>query len=172
MRRVAVVGVPGAGKSTLARAVGARCSLPVIHLDAYYFNPGWRPKSDDEWQPIYDELVAREAWVMDGAFAMDKALQRADTVVVLDLPRWRGLVGAITRNLRQRRNPPPDFASGCREGFDKQFFHLLRLIWRYDTDARADLEAALSQLRADQAVVRLRTRRAAEEFIHALPPDR
>ena len=79
MRRVAIVGVPGAGKSTLARAIGQRRSLPVIHLDAHYFNPGWTPKGEDEWLPVYDDLVSRDEWVMDGAFAMDKALDRADT---------------------------------------------------------------------------------------------
>jgi len=54
------VGVPGAGKSTLARAIGQRCSIPVIHLDAHFFAPGWTPKPDDERRATYEELVARE----------------------------------------------------------------------------------------------------------------
>lgn len=47
----------------------------------------------------YNGLVSGEVWVMDGAFVMEGAIARADTVVVVDLPRWRGLLGAIRRNL-------------------------------------------------------------------------
>lgn len=168
MHRVAIVGVPGAGKSTLARAIGRRCSLPVIHLDAHYFDPGWQPKPDETWRTTYEELVARERWVMDGAFAMDKALSRADTIVVLELPRWRGLLGATKRNLRQRRDPPEDFAPGCREAFDRQFFQLLRVIWRYDADGRGELEAVLRSRRGDQRIVRLKSRREVARYLASL----
>jgi adenylate kinase family enzyme len=168
MQRVAVVGVPGSGKSTLARAIGRRCSIPVVHLDAYFFEPGWRPKPEDVWDATYDVLVARERWVMDGAFAMDKALDLADTIVVLDLPRWRGLLGATKRNIRQRRRPPEDFAPGCREAFDRQFLHLLRFIWRYEKDGRDELEAALQGRRADQQIIRLKSRREVTRYLASL----
>ena len=168
MQRVAVVGVPGSGKSTLARTIGQRCALPVIHLDAHFFDPGWKPKPDEEWRAIYEALIGGEAWVMDGAFAMAEALDRAETIIVLDLSRWRGLVGAVKRNLQQRRRPPDDFAPGCRERFDKQFFQLLRFIWRYDDDGRSELETALDRRRPDQQIVRLKSRREVASYLASL----
>lgn len=36
MKRVAIIGSGGAGKSTLARQVGDATGLPVIHLDREY----------------------------------------------------------------------------------------------------------------------------------------
>jgi adenylate kinase family enzyme len=172
MRRVAVVGVPGAGKSTLARAIGRRCSLPVTHLDAHFFDPGWKPKPDDEWRATYAELVGRDEWVMDGAFAMEAALDRDDTIVVLDLRRWRGLLGAVKRNVRQRRTPPEDFAPGCYERFDRDFFRLLRSIWRYDRDGRTELEQALAQSRPGRTVIRLTSRREVRTFLRSLDARR
>jgi adenylate kinase family enzyme len=168
MRRVAVVGIPGGGKSTLARAIGEARSLPAIHLDAFFFEPGWQPKPDEQWRVIYDGLVARQEWVIDGAFATEAAIEHADTVVVLDLPRWRGLLGAIRRNLQHRHTPPPDFAPGCRERFDKQFLRLLRFIWRYDRTGRVELEESLRRLRPDQQLVRLRSRREVNAFVQSL----
>ena len=53
MRRALVIGSGGAGKSTLARELGARAGLPVVHLDRLYWRPGWtktpmaRPEVDD-----------------------------------------------------------------------------------------------------------------------------
>ena len=99
MRRVAIVGTPGAGKSTLARKLGARAGLPVIHLDQHHFLPGWQRKSDEEWDRIAAELLAGERWVMDGAFAMEEAVARADTIVFLDFSRARGYLGSVRRLL-------------------------------------------------------------------------
>jgi adenylate kinase family enzyme len=144
----------------------------VVHLDAHFFDPGWKPKPEEEWRATYEALIGGEAWVMDGAFAMGEALDRADTIIVLDLPRWRGLTGAVKRNLQQRREPPQDFAPGCRERFDKQFFQLLRFIWRYDDDGRSELDAALAERRPDQQIVRLRSRREAAGYLASLKGDR
>ncbi len=41
MRRILLIGSGGAGKSTLASQMGERLGLPVIHLDAVYWQPGW-----------------------------------------------------------------------------------------------------------------------------------
>ena len=41
MKRIAIIGPGGAGKSTLAHQIGAKLGLPVIHLDAHYWHEGW-----------------------------------------------------------------------------------------------------------------------------------
>jgi adenylate kinase family enzyme len=41
MQRVLVIGSGGAGKSTFARRLAQWASLPLIHLDAIYWHPGW-----------------------------------------------------------------------------------------------------------------------------------
>jgi len=40
MRRVAIVGSAGAGKSALARQLGAILGVEVVHLDALFWKPG------------------------------------------------------------------------------------------------------------------------------------
>ena len=52
MRRIAVLGCGGAGKTTLANALGTALGLPVIHSD--FYRPGW--------EQAHPELVAR--WIV------------------------------------------------------------------------------------------------------------
>ena len=40
MERVMIIGCGGAGKSTLARKLGEKTGLPVVHLDQIYWEPG------------------------------------------------------------------------------------------------------------------------------------
>jgi hypothetical protein len=50
MRRLLVVGCPGAGKSTFSRRLGERLSLPVIHLDLHFWHAGWQPPEPTQWR--------------------------------------------------------------------------------------------------------------------------
>ncbi|MGL4882562.1 MAG: hypothetical protein ACRC8K_16095 [Waterburya sp.] len=47
-KRIAIIGCCGAGKSTLAKSLGEKLNLPVIHLDTYYWQPGWQETEQNE----------------------------------------------------------------------------------------------------------------------------
>lgn len=167
MRRVAIVGTPGSGKSTLARELGGRAGLPVIHLDQHAFLPGWQWKSDEQWNAITEELLAGESWVMDGAFAMEKAVARADTIVFLDFSRARGYLGSVKRlALAYLGRPAPDFASGCEDKLDRDFWRLLKTIHRYPRVQRPEIAADLERRReAGTRVLVARTRREVDALL-------
>lgn len=60
MRRVMVVGQPGSGQSTLARALSAHGDLPVVHLDRLHWAPcrAVRLASDRPAAAVLDALAS------------------------------------------------------------------------------------------------------------------
>jgi hypothetical protein len=83
LRRVAIVGCGGSGKSTVARELGRRTGLPVVHLDPLFWSSDWQPCPPEEWEAIQRRLVAEEGWIIDGNYGgtMELRLAAADTVV-------------------------------------------------------------------------------------------
>ncbi len=70
MQRILIIGCSGAGKSTFARHLHR--FLPqheLIHLDRYYWRPGWIETPADEWEIIVNDLISKEQWIMDGGYA-------------------------------------------------------------------------------------------------------
>lgn len=169
MRKVLVIGSSGAGKSVFAARLAKRTGLPLIHLDALYWKPGWIQTPKDEWLRTVDGLLARDAWVMDGNYAgtLDRRLSVCDTAIFLDLPRTVCLWRAIKRRIIHHRRSRPDMAPGNDERLTWEF---VRWIWEYPRTRRPGVLARLAALRADQRVVILRSDAEAERFLHTLPP--
>jgi adenylate kinase family enzyme len=130
MRRVLVIGPPGSGKTTFALALGARTGLPVVHLDAEYWKPGWEMPDSASWRTRVGELVERDAWIMDGNYdrSLDLCLRRADTLFRFDTGRLRCLRRVLWRVARGYGTVRPDMAAGCPERIDLDF---LRYIWHF-----------------------------------------
>jgi adenylate kinase family enzyme len=110
-RRIVVTGLAGSGKSTLSIALAAATGLPLVHLDLWYWQPGWTAPSDDHWRAAQRTALAGDAWIADGNYSdtLDLRLALADTVVALDLPWWRCSARALRRGFRMPGELPP----GC-----------------------------------------------------------
>jgi adenylate kinase family enzyme len=91
MKRVAVFGNAGGGKSTLARRLADLAGLPLHVVDMMQFTAGGVEVPEDEFLQAHAELLRREEWIIDGFGGAALAWQRfaaADTLVYVDLPLW------------------------------------------------------------------------------------
>lgn len=165
MRRVLVLGSPGAGKSTFARALAARTGLPLIHLDAHYHLPGWQEPDPGEWDARLDGLIAGESWIIDGNFgsSLDRRLARADTAILLDYPTLVCLSRLFRRIATLHGTVRPDAPPGCPERFDPAFFYYVARFRRRKTPAVKRRLAAFAG-----TVHRFEQPRAAQDFLDAL----
>lgn len=90
-RRILLYGVTGSGKTTLARQVAEATGLPMVSVDDEVgWLPGWVERPEKDQRRLAQDIVPREAWVMDTAYGKwrDVVLPRAELVVGLDYPRW------------------------------------------------------------------------------------
>lgn len=68
MKRVAVVGSGGSGKSHVAGELGRILAAPVTHLDAVYYDDEWNPLPQEKFEAVQRELVAEPRWIIDGNY--------------------------------------------------------------------------------------------------------
>ena len=130
MRRVMIIGSCGAGKSTLARNLGNQLSLPVIHLDTYYWQSGWQESDREQWLEKQQELITGDRWIIDGNYGatIDTRLAAADTIIWLNFNRYLCLGRVIKRSIQYYGKVRPDMAPGCPERLNWEF---LRYVWNF-----------------------------------------
>jgi adenylate kinase family enzyme len=105
MKRVAILGRGGAGKSALAQRLSYALDLPVIELDSIFWQHDLGPTAD--WPEIERKLIERDHWIIDGDLGpydtgLEQRLRAADTIVVLDFPLWRCVWQALRRSRETR----------------------------------------------------------------------
>lgn len=168
MRRVLVIGSGGAGKSTVAAQISDRLGLQIIHLDAFYWRPGWVETPKEEWEHVVGQLLQREAWVMDGNYGgtLDLRLAAADTVIFLDLPRLLCLWRVVKRWAQFHGGSRPDVARGCPERLTVEF---VRWIWTYPQERRPRILDKLQAVEQEKQIVLLHSTAAVRRFVRNLP---
>jgi adenylate kinase family enzyme len=89
MKRVAVFGNAGGGKSTLAKRLAELTRLPLYPIDMMQFRAGGDAVSHDGYLKVHADLLRREEWIIDGFGCVSSAWERfsaADTLIYVDLP--------------------------------------------------------------------------------------
>jgi adenylate kinase family enzyme len=167
MKRIAVVGCSGAGKSTFSRLLGARLGLPVVHLDVLFWRPGWVESDAESFRERVGVALGGEEWITDGNFTAvaDLTLARCDTIIWLEQPMLKCLWRAARRAVRERGLVRADMAAGCAEKID---LALWGYIWTWRGAPRRRLEAAIATHGAAAGLIKLEGDRAATEFLASL----
>jgi adenylate kinase family enzyme len=171
MQRVVIIGSPGAGKSTFSQYLGRLLNLPIIHLDAHFWRPGWVEPLRKDWAAQQLDLIQQPAWIMDGYYGgtIDIRFGAADTIIFIDLPRIVCVWRVLKRRVLYHRSRRPDIAAGCSEQLDWPF---IQWIWRYPSAKRPGILRKLAVLQARKQIVHLDSSKAVKKFLLQLAESR
>ena len=166
MERILIIGCGGAGKSTLARQLGEKLNLPVVHLDKLFWHPGWVESTKEEIDEKILLELEKERWIIDGNYTrtLPQRLQHCDTVIYLDFSRFACLLGIAKRILTTYGTVRPDMAEDCPERFDLDF---LKWVWNFNKKHRENNYRLLNEAEGKETIV-LKNRRAVKQFLKQL----
>ena len=166
MERIIIIGCGGAGKSTLARQLGEKLDLPVVHLDTLFWKPGWIEETPEEFDRKLAIELEKPKWIMDGNFnrTMPQRVSKCDTIIYLDFSRFACLWGVIKRVLTTYGTVRADMGQGCPERID---FEFLKWVWNYNRDKRERNYRLLNEATHAETIV-LKNRRMVKRFLMEL----
>ena len=160
MQRIAIIGNAGGGKSVLARDLGMRLDLPVYEVDQVQWRPGWVSTPLEEIAAVYQKWLAEPSWIIDGWGdwnALRERFDRADTIVMVDLPIWLHYWWASKRQvlscLGKSGSWPPQ---GCSAW--PVTWRLFKLMWHIHRKMRPQLLELIEEYRDQTRVVHLQSR--------------
>ena len=164
MKKVAIIGCGGSGKSHVSRQLGDVLKAPVTHLDSVYYDDEWNPLPPEKFEQVQRELVAAPSWVIDGNYnsTLPIRLAACDTAVFLDLPTWQCLWGIISRQARH--------GGGQKEGgvYNRLTWDFVKYVAGYRRTMRPKVLAQFDAHAGDAQVVRLISRRHVRRWLETV----
>lgn len=168
-RRINILGNTGSSKSTLARIVGERLQIPVVHLDRLFWEPGWQEADTGVFRQRVAGAVSGDAWVCEGNYAattFDLRVPQADVNIWLETPRLVCAVRVLLRSAGLTRRP--DRPAGCAEGMIANTMGLVRDVWRFDAIQRGRVESELGRWSKAGTILRFSGRNQIGTFVNRL----
>lgn len=163
MKRILVIGCPGAGKSTFARALRDRTGLPLWYLDQIWHRPDRATVSRAEFDARLTGLLRGDSWIIDGNYlrTLELRLRAADTVFLLDYPTGVCLEGARARIGTKREDLP-----WVEEEFDPEF---RQWIEDFSRDQLPEIRRLLEQYGEGREVHVFHSRAEADDWLRTFP---
>ena len=167
MERIIIIGCGSSGKSTLARQLGEKLNLPVIHLDQIWWAPGnWQHLEREEFDRRLMQELEKPRWIMDGNFnrTIEARLEQCDTVIYLDMNRLVCLKSWLGRVIQNWGHARPDMAEGCKEWIDLEF---AAWIWNFNKNNQKRYYELLAQQKEKKVLI-FKNRRQVAKFLESL----
>jgi adenylate kinase family enzyme len=172
MRRVAVFGNAGGGKSTLARQLAAITGLPLEVIDQLQFRAGGAKVPDEEYLQAHTALLANDEWIVDGFGCLKSVWERleaADTLIHVDLPLAVHALWVTKRLIKGLFVAPqgwPENSPIMRSSISSY-----RVLWPCHSRLTPKYRSYVSEAAQQKRVFHLRSRRELKQFLEEIKKE-
>ena len=166
MKKIIVIGISGAGKSTFATKLSELLDVPLIHLDQLFWQPGWVAVDKAIFLNKVADVMKTEQWIIDGNFtnSLEMRLEKADTVFYFDFPAAICLWNTFKRIIRYRKQSRKDMTEGCAERLNLEF---IRHILTFRRDKAPSIEKLLTETSGKQ-IFRFKNYNEVDDYLKTL----
>jgi len=159
IKKVAVIGNAGGGKTAMSRHLADLYSLPVVHVDSIQFVSGMKIRPHKESIAILLDYEEQEKWIIDGYGPLDiivKRFAKADKIVFIDFPLWRHYWWCTKRQIQNLWSKRAELPEGCDERSWEHTVKLYKTLWRVHKQMRPELIRILNREHLRNKVVIVR----------------
>lgn len=159
--KFAVLGYAGSGKTYLSDYISKKKNIPVLHLDDIKWDKEWKSIDDSVVLPKVADFMVKEDWIIDGYYTylmIDERLQKADKIVLLQLPRMTCFCRAVKRT-----------KSRTQDGYanDMNWWFVKFTLFGCRNKERRNYYAEIAEKYKDKTVI-LKTKRQVEDFMRGI----
>jgi adenylate kinase family enzyme len=169
VKRVAVFGNAGGGKSTLARKLAELTGLPLYPLDMIQYRAGGGEVPHEEYVKAHARILQSDTWIIDGFGSVKSAWERfaaADTLVYVDLPLTTHFRWVTKRLLRGLFVTPEGWPQGSP--MIRSTIGSYRVLWLCHRHLTPRYRAFVSEARREKRVHHLRSAAEMSAFLNAV----
>lgn len=162
MKKVMVIGSPGAGKSYFSKRLNKITKLPLYHLDMIYHNKDGTHISKEEFNEKLEEIIKKTEWIIDGNYqrTIEMRLKECDTAILLDYPTEVCIKGAEDRIGATRDDLPWQ-----EEKLDEEF---KKLILDFSNEKLPKIYELIEKYKNEKEIIIFKNREEANNYLEKL----
>ncbi len=171
VKKIAVIGCAGSGKTYVTFKLHEKLALPVVHLDQYHWLPGWQRIDEQVFTKAHHDLCAQERWIIEGIYFrhVRERIQAADAIIFLDISRWTCLFNVIKRAVLNCGKEIPGNPEGCKQQiFSYKFLEFLSWIWNFNNKHRQTVLDTLVEFKDSKQIFIMTSQQQVQDFLKVL----
>ncbi len=176
MKKIAIIGPKGSGKTTLAHHLCSIVNVEVIHVDTILGQSGKSRTCEPQSKNRLESYLQQPAWIIEGngdptncEFIYEQRFAAADTIIWLDLPPniclWRGLKKLFQPEGRLRKFFLSSYPATIQE---YGFLQGVVQTWNYMKQERSLVREKIDQCCGDKRVFILRSPSEVKDFLDVI----